>query len=90
MTGRPGKEPKDSSGRRGRRSNGDGQGGKARRKRSDAAKVNFFSIFIHKKVYFAAGLAGKCPKLYSSLIVLGHDVGCRWRLFISQLKATYL
>lgn len=88
MTGRPGKEPKDSSGRRGRRSNGDGQGGKARRKRSDAAKVNFFSIFIHG--HFAADLAGKCPKLYSSLIVVGHDVGCRWRLFISQLKATYL
>ncbi|XP_029953839.1 zinc finger protein 281b isoform X1 [Salarias fasciatus] len=36
---RAGKEPKESSGRRGRRSNGDGQGGKARRKRSDAAKA---------------------------------------------------
>ncbi|KAM8730186.1 zinc finger protein 281b isoform 1-T3 [Acanthopagrus schlegelii] len=39
MPGRPCKEPKESSGRRGRRSNGDGQGGKARRKRSDAAKA---------------------------------------------------
>lgn len=41
MSGRSGKEPKESSGRRGRRSNGDGQGGKARRKRNDAAKVNY-------------------------------------------------
>ncbi|XP_056153192.1 zinc finger protein 281-like [Lampris incognitus] len=39
MSGRPGKEPKESSGRRGRKSNGDGQGGKARRKRGDAAKA---------------------------------------------------
>ncbi|XP_067344255.1 zinc finger protein 281-like isoform X1 [Channa argus] len=39
MPGRLGKEPKESSGRRGRRSNGDGQGGKARRKRSDGAKA---------------------------------------------------
>ncbi|XP_061611941.1 zinc finger protein 281b isoform X1 [Phyllopteryx taeniolatus] len=38
MSGRSGKEPKDSSGKRGRRTNGDGQGGKARRKRNDAAK----------------------------------------------------
>ncbi|XP_077406404.1 zinc finger protein 281b isoform X2 [Vanacampus margaritifer] len=39
MSGRAGKEPKDPSGKRGRRTNGDGQGGKARRKRSDAAKA---------------------------------------------------
>ncbi|XP_077481803.1 zinc finger protein 281b isoform X2 [Stigmatopora argus] len=37
MSGRSGKEPKDS--KRGRRTNGDGQGGKARRKRNDAAKA---------------------------------------------------
>ncbi|KAK5881236.1 hypothetical protein CesoFtcFv8_022057 [Champsocephalus esox] len=36
MPVRPGKEPKESAGRRGRRNNGDGQGGKARRKRNDA------------------------------------------------------
>lgn len=39
MPGRPVKEPKEPSGRKGRRSNGDGQGGKARRKRNDAAKA---------------------------------------------------
>ncbi|KAL6095021.1 znf281 [Pungitius sinensis] len=39
MPVRPGKESKEPSGRRGRRNNGDGQGGKARRKRSDAAKA---------------------------------------------------
>lgn len=33
------KEPKQSSGRRGRKSNGDGHGGKARRKRGDATKA---------------------------------------------------
>ncbi|XP_077594826.1 zinc finger protein 281b [Stigmatopora nigra] len=37
MSGRSGKEPKDS--KRGRRTNGEGQGGKARRKRNDAAKA---------------------------------------------------
>uniref|UniRef100_A0A8C6SUS3 Zinc finger protein 281 n=1 Tax=Neogobius melanostomus TaxID=47308 RepID=A0A8C6SUS3_9GOBI len=39
MPGRTGKEPKDSSVRRGRKSNGDGQGGKPRRKRNDSAKA---------------------------------------------------
>lgn len=39
MSGRTSKEPKDSSGKRGRRSNGDGQGGKPRRKRNDSAKA---------------------------------------------------
>ncbi|XP_061911668.1 zinc finger protein 281b isoform X1 [Entelurus aequoreus] len=39
MSGRSGKEPKESSGKRGRRTNGDGQGGKARRKRNDSAKA---------------------------------------------------
>ncbi|XP_019739153.1 zinc finger protein 281 isoform X2 [Hippocampus comes] len=39
MSGRAPKEPKDASAKRGRRTNGDGQGGKARRKRSDAAKA---------------------------------------------------
>uniref|UniRef100_A0A8C7XIZ4 Zinc finger protein 281 n=1 Tax=Oryzias sinensis TaxID=183150 RepID=A0A8C7XIZ4_9TELE len=39
MAGRPVKEPKESSGRRGRRGNGDGQGGKVRRKRNDASKA---------------------------------------------------
>lgn len=56
MTGRPCKEPKDSSGRRGRRSNGEGQGGKARRKRSDAAKVILCTIspFVDNKIDSAA------------------------------------
>ncbi|XP_051925337.1 zinc finger protein 281-like [Hippocampus zosterae] len=39
MSGRAAKEPKDASAKRGRRTNGDGQGGKARRKRGDAAKA---------------------------------------------------
>uniref|UniRef100_A0A8P4K131 Zinc finger protein 281b n=1 Tax=Dicentrarchus labrax TaxID=13489 RepID=A0A8P4K131_DICLA len=39
MPGRSGKEPKEASGRRGRRNNGDGQGVKVRRKRNDAAKA---------------------------------------------------
>lgn len=36
MPGRTGKEPKDSSGRRGRKNNGDGQVGKPRRKRNES------------------------------------------------------
>lgn len=47
MPGRPVKEPKESSGRRGRRNNGDGQGGKVRRKRNDAAKVDNFPHLLH-------------------------------------------
>lgn len=39
IPGRTGKEHKDSSGRRGRKSNGDGQNGKPRRKRNDSAKA---------------------------------------------------
>ncbi|CAL9699134.1 unnamed protein product [Knipowitschia caucasica] len=39
MPGRPGKETKDSSVRKGRRSNGEGQTGKPRRKRNDPAKA---------------------------------------------------
>ncbi|KAJ8414278.1 hypothetical protein AAFF_G00051480 [Aldrovandia affinis] len=38
LSGRLMKEPKETSGRRGRRSNGDGQEGKARRKRGESSK----------------------------------------------------
>lgn len=73
MPGRLGKEPKESSGRRGRRSNGEGQGGKARRKRNDVAKVNHLSVsspFLHKKNVFG----WKCLHLNRLVLCLS----CIW------------
>lgn len=99
LPGRLGKDPKDSTHRKGRRANGEGTEGRGRRKRGDSTKVcvclfiylfslsDLFNLKLMWKEYMISdtnGLVSSC--LFCSV----NDAGWGGRTAFSQLQATHM